>query len=386
MTPCNPLIFRFKDPFNRFVARSDLFFLAVITIFFVRCLISAHDWEMGDLFAHLWGSRGLLQGQTLYIDTKFEYPPLHAYFQALWLWLLGDNPFAAKVPSLIGDVGTATLLYLIGARKDEMLGRWLAICYLMFPISIISSNMMGHFDSLALALMLLGILFAFRERWAASAASIGIGVMYKFLPILAAVPILFYLYRKRHFRFATFYLLVVGVICAVILTPFLLDDPVKVLALIFNTGSKLPDTYSLFYACYIPDRILPFLVQIGATATIFYIVIRKRIFELFSFEAITLFVALFMMLNKNLYPHYFIWIFPFFAYWFIRHGYSVWLIVLLLFDTVLLCLKWFQPSHFASWTPWPTIVFQVVNWTAIGLALFLQKRANERMISVIVFP
>ncbi|MEN6343548.1 MAG: glycosyltransferase family 39 protein [Methanospirillum sp.] len=368
---------------NRFVARWDLFLLAVLAIIFVRCLISAYSGETElDLPLHLIGARGLLEGQALYIDAKFEYPPLHAYFQALWLWLLGDNPFAAKVPSLIGDIATTSLLYLIGARRNEMLGRWLSLCYLLFPLSIISSNVFGLFDSLALALMLLGTLFALRNQWTASATFIGIGVMYKFLPILAAVPLLLHLYKERRFRTGTLYLLIVGVICVVIVTPFLLDDPVKVLGLIFNTGTKFPDGFSLFRVFYIPDRTLPFIIQIGATAAIFYIVIRKRIFELFSFEAISFFVAVFMMFNKNLYPQYFIWIFPFFAYWYILNRHSAWLAILLLFDSVWLNFLWLQRLYFYTLTPWPMIVFHVVNWTAICYALLYQVHQNEIETSV----
>jgi hypothetical protein len=206
--------------------------------------------------------------------------------------------------------------------------------------------------------------------------------MYKFLPILAAVPILLHLYKERRFRTSVLYLLIIGVICAVIVTPFLLNDPVKALGLIFNTGVKVPDGFSLFRAFDLQDRVLPFVIQIGATASIFYVIIRKRIFEPFSFEAISFFVALFMMFNKNLYPQYFIWIFPFLAYWFILNRHSSWLTILLLFDTALFCIRTYRlAGHLDSYGYKIALVFQIVNWVAIGYAILYQKRTNEQELS-----
>ena len=99
MTSGNPLISRFADPLNRFVARWDLFLLTVIAIFFTRCLISAYSGaDFLDIPVHLVLREGFSGREALDTEVRFEYPPLHAYFQAFWLWLLGDNPLQRKCP------------------------------------------------------------------------------------------------------------------------------------------------------------------------------------------------------------------------------------------------------------------------------------------------
>jgi 4-amino-4-deoxy-L-arabinose transferase-like glycosyltransferase len=87
-----------------------------------------------DITDHLKASRGLLQGQSLYFDVRFDYVPLHAYLQAFFLKLLGDSVLSSKLPALIGDIGFAIVFYLIGKEVNENFGRKLSLAYLFLPL------------------------------------------------------------------------------------------------------------------------------------------------------------------------------------------------------------------------------------------------------------
>ncbi|WP_155937205.1 hypothetical protein, partial [Methanoculleus sp. MH98A] len=126
-------------------------FIAVcIALYLLRLLIAIVSGHHGsDITDHLVGAHGLIEGKLLYVDADFFYPPLHAYFQAFLLKTLGDTILVAKLPAIIGDAALTWALYHMGKRSSEVVGRQMALAYLLLPLSVLTSDVLGLFDSVA---------------------------------------------------------------------------------------------------------------------------------------------------------------------------------------------------------------------------------------------
>lgn len=351
-------------------------FLAVFALVFsFRVFIAFWSGYRGtDIKYHLQASRGLLDGKLLYRDLRFDYPPLHAYFQAFFLQILGDNVLAAKMPAVLGDLAFAWLLHVVGGKIKPEYGRKLALCYLLFPLSVLSSDWFGLFDSVALFLMVTAIYCFLEGKDFLAAVFLGVGTMYKWFPLLAFVPILFHGILKRKVRQVVLYVFVIGVICVLVSAPFLLLDREKTIYYYLYNSRKMPDSFSVFRIFPVASETLPFVVQVVAVLVLFFLIVYKfKVFDDNSFEGITFFVALFIMLNKNLYPHYFLWVFPFIAYWYVYNDELFKLVFVLLVNTPLLGLFWFRNGEYVNASIALPLIFHVFNWTIIGYALLKER-------------
>ena len=197
-------------------------FIAVCVILYLfRFLIAVVSGHHGsDITDHLVGAHGLLEGGLLYVDADFFYPPLHAYFQAFFLKFFGDTILMAKLPAIFGDAALTWALYHIGRRSSEVVGRQMALAYLLLPLSVLSSDVLGLFDSVALFLMILGVYYFLYDSLVASSFFIGFGTMYKFFPILVVLPMFAFLGVKRAWKSIIVYGVVLLGTCAALLAPY----------------------------------------------------------------------------------------------------------------------------------------------------------------------
>jgi 4-amino-4-deoxy-L-arabinose transferase-like glycosyltransferase len=347
--------------------RHDIFITIFVIAFSLRVFVAVWSGYRGtDIKYHLNASRGLLEGLALYRDLRFDYPPLHAYFQAFFLKTLGDNALAAKMPAILGDLAFAWLLYLLGSRNKAEYGRKLSLCYLLFPLSVLSSNWFGLFDSVSLFLMAAAIYYSLKGQDFLAAVFIGVGTMYKWFPLLALIPIIFGEIADRKVKKILLYGIVVGTICLSVSLPFLLIDKEKTVYYYLYNSRKLPDSFSVFRIFPISSENLPFIVQVVAVFVLFYVIVYKhKVFDVKSVEGITFFAALFILLNKNLYPHYFLWVFPFIAYWYVCNDELLKLVFVLLVNTPLLGLFWFRNGEYVNSSIALPLIFHVFNWAVI---------------------
>ncbi len=351
-----------------------IFIIACVVLFSLRFLIAVISGHHGtDITEHLIGAHGLLEGRLLYADADFFYPPLHAYFQAMFLKLFGDTILVAKLPAIFGDAALTWALYHIGKQSSEVVGRQMALAYLLLPLSVLSSDVLGLFDSAALFFMILGIYCFLYDSLGASSFLIGFGAMYKFFPLLVAFPIFAFLGVKKAWKSIIVYGVILLGTCIAIIAPYMYFDAQATLQDLVFTGSKYPDSFSIYNALPLDSSTVPFFLQAVLLVAAYFIIKKYGLFEDCSFESITLFVALFIMLNKNIYPHYFLWAFPFFAYWFISNSEPEKLALLMIADTALLSLFWLNYGALVNSNIMLPLIFQALNWVAIVYIIYRQR-------------
>jgi|BioPla2DNA2_1021312.scaffolds.fasta_scaffold42230_2 hypothetical protein len=351
-------------------------FIAVcIALYLLRLLIAIVSGHHGsDITDHLVGAHGLIEGKLLYVDADFFYPPLHAYFQAFLLKTLGDTILVAKLPAIIGDAALTWALYHMGKRSSEVVGRQMALAYLLLPLSVLTSDVLGLFDSVAIFLMILGIHYFLYDSLVASSFFIGFGAMYKFFPFLAAIPMLAFLGVRKAWKNTFVYGVILLGTCAAIIAPYLYFDVQATLQDLVLTGSKYPDSFSIYNVLPLESTTLPFALQAVLLIAAYLIIKKYGLFADCTFESIALFVALFVMLNKNIYPHYFLWAFPFFAYWFISNEELGKLTLLMIVDTALLSLFWLNYGELVNSNILLPLTFQALNWAAIVYIIYRQRQ------------
>jgi general stress protein CsbA len=147
------------------------------------------------------------------------YPPVCQFvFGAAARWFPdSDRGFAValRVVLLAAEAGSAALLLSLLAASGAPLAR--AARYLLHPLVIVELTGNLHFEGLVLFFLLLACWLLSRQRAAASALALGLGIATKLLPVLALLPLLRRL-GGRHF--ATYLAGVVGTL-AVLFSPFL---------------------------------------------------------------------------------------------------------------------------------------------------------------------
>ena len=294
----------------RFWENPKIFIITCAILYIVRAFVAFYSGYHGtDIIEHLIASRGILQGQLLYADLRFDYTPLHAYLQAFFLIFLGDHAFAAKIPALLGDLALAGALYVVGQLKDIRLGRQLTLLYLCFPLSVITSDILGLFDSVALFLMILGIYFILKQEDGISAFSFGLGGMYKFIPFLALIPIFIGYLLKGDAKKMVTYILIIGITTTITVVPYLFLSSDAALHYILFNSTKFPDSFSIFRIIPVLYIMAFYLTVCVAGGNLWFCTYVGKI-NIRSFEGITLFIALFMLLNKIFTPSIFYGYFP----------------------------------------------------------------------------
>jgi alpha-1,6-mannosyltransferase len=116
-------------------------------------------------------------------ETPTIYPPL----SELTFRLIETVPGYKRV-STIFDLASVVVLMLLLAATKQPLHRVLA--YAWHPTVLISFAMSGHFDSLAIATMLMALLFLVTNRPALSMGALALSVLSKFFPILLLLTFL----------------------------------------------------------------------------------------------------------------------------------------------------------------------------------------------------
>lgn len=176
----------------------------------------------GDAEYHARAALTVLKGGRLYVDVPYTYPPLYAYTEALSIALFGDAQMVWKIVPLIYDLGCIIMIYLIARKifgyRQSVIA---SLVYGFSPLPLIAVSRYASFDSTASFWMLVSIFFLLEERVIPSALSLGIGVSYKYFPMLLLPMVIMHLPKKRS---KITFLLGATVTVALIQLPFIITS------------------------------------------------------------------------------------------------------------------------------------------------------------------
>jgi DNA-binding beta-propeller fold protein YncE len=188
--------------------------------------------EVSDLSIYRHMALIVLRQEDIYeVRNIFPYTPLSLYLPAFALQLAGwlHQPFhlVMKTFPLLGDLGTAAVIFLLGQRRGSR-GRacLLGLAFALNPVSILITGMHGN-------IMPLSVFFAFwayylldhpqRERtYVLSALALGMGIGLRSWPVLLVPLLLRPGQLKWRQRFV--YLVVAGLPAVLTLAPYMLAN------------------------------------------------------------------------------------------------------------------------------------------------------------------
>jgi Gpi18-like mannosyltransferase len=128
------------------------------------------------------------------LTGSIGYPPLSAFMFGLTFWvysLLGEPSrflyyFFLKQPIVFSDIGCALVLArIVGLSKGAAKARTAFLIWTYFPLGIITSSLWGALDPIVVFLILLTVYYYSTSRYFSSAASLGIAIFLKTIPIIA---------------------------------------------------------------------------------------------------------------------------------------------------------------------------------------------------------
>lgn len=137
--------------------------------------------------------------------------------------------FLIKLFPIAGDLIVAYVIYRLALEyyKDIKKAQKFSLVFFLCPFVILMSSVSGMFDSIPILFTLISILLLISEKPYWSAFSLGLGILFKIIPIIYLPVQLLFVRKKRGERDAVLYLLIAMIV------PFILTlTPI----IIFNWG------------------------------------------------------------------------------------------------------------------------------------------------------
>jgi hypothetical protein len=176
--------------------------------------LGVHSVDSSVLY-RLWGN-SLLEGHY----PNAQYPPGAVLLFAFDALLGGGPTRTAHAFVMIPlELVTVAAVWALRTRWSP----WFAGVVALWPMNAFSWEF--RFDLLPTALLALGLLFAFRQRWLLSGALLGLGAAAKWTPALAAAALVVWLVANRRWRTAAVHGASFVVVFALLHIPFLIWSP-----------------------------------------------------------------------------------------------------------------------------------------------------------------
>jgi hypothetical protein len=166
------------------------------------------------------------QGQAL-LDGGYpesEYPPGAVMLFALETWL-GDG--AARTANSLLMIPFQLLCVVAVWMLRTRWSSWLAACVALWPMNAFYWEF--RFDLVPTALLLVGLVLAYRNRWYEAGFVLGLGTVAKWIPALAGAALLLWLIRNRRFTSSAAHLAGLAVPILLVNVPLLLWKPSELL-------------------------------------------------------------------------------------------------------------------------------------------------------------
>ena len=281
----------------------------------------------------LYADRGLLQGNTPYLDSGgyqvLEYPVLTGWFLELErriTVLLGapsgtglSAQQAVDATLTFVDVNQVLLgaLFLVAvwAQVKTQVGRpWDAMMVAAAPV--VAAASLVNWDLLAVALTATGVLAWSRRRPGLAGVLLGLGMAAKLYPVFLLGPLLVLCLRSQRMRACGVMLVGFVVSWLVVNLPVLVLAPDAWLSFWTFNADRTGDFGSIWYVLSLADHPVPHLNEIsGGLFALGCVLIgllgllapRRPRFGALAF----LVVAAFLMTNKVYSPQYVLWLLPF---------------------------------------------------------------------------
>ena len=231
-------------------------------------------------------------------DTPTFYPPLSEI-----AYRLVETVTGYKRVSTLLDLASVVLLLLLLTAMKQPLHRVLA--YAWNPAVLVAFAMSGHFDSLAIAILLAALFFLLTRRQAASMFALALSFLSKFFPILLLPT---FLKRVR-----PAYLAIFGSLVFALYVPFI-GAGWHLFEGATNYARDWLNNASLFHLLLLAAR-FKFIAELVAgvivVAMIVYL-IRTQAPPLWSSLVLT---AAVVLVSPTAYPWYFTWSVPFLCFY-----------------------------------------------------------------------
>lgn len=291
---------------------------------------------------------------------QFNYPPLHFYLDKLQYFIsypvggegyydwfsnnldretvfenLTRYSFAVKFPLMIFAFGSAYLIYLIAKlnKFDETKSLMTAGIWLFNPVTLYSVPIMGQNDVMAIFAFLFGWYLLQKRKLLFSTTLFGLSASIKMFPIIW-VPFLLLYEKKISIKkrigvlFGSFF------VYFLTLLPFLSNSNFK--NAVLNTGIDrfFIARLDLGYSDYV--LIVPILLMILFTGILIKVKKNNDNILLKQSSALLLFNMIFLFFN-HFHPQWFLWLVPFWGFWFLQQNKNR---LLILLTTIGVILSW----------------------------------------------
>jgi Glycosyltransferase family 87 len=185
-----------------------------------------------------WQGNALLRGDY----PRSEYPLGAVLLFALEAWLGGGSTRTANALVMIPfQVALVAAVWAIRERYAP----WLAAFVGLWPANAFYWEF--KYDLVPAALLAVGLVLAWRERWALSGVVLGIGTLVKWTPALAVVAFVVWLIAGRRFRLAAMHALAAAGTVAIVYLPFLVWSPSEVAAAYSRQSGRRITPESVWY-------------------------------------------------------------------------------------------------------------------------------------------
>lgn len=304
------------------------FCLAFVLRLVIATLGASRHWDFRDLTET---GMLLLEGKIPYRDIpvgKTDYPPLISYTMMVTVFLCGDFVFLCKIPFIIGDLLIGYVLYIFAKEwqvdGDNVSHRsyMITLIYLFLPYPIFESSYIGRFDSIPTLFLLLTIYFVQKEHSNYAGLCWGVGIMFKWFPVIIAPIIFLYFFKTHKMKDLARFLFITCAVCFSISLPFLILAPNQYISTyLFHLTGRAVSTDLAIYSLYsyltndysMIVRIISTTIQvIVLLGLLLKFSVAKKVFET-PFVLIILsglFLNAFVLFNRIINPQYFFWYFP----------------------------------------------------------------------------
>lgn len=262
-------------------------------------------------------------------SAVFNYPPAIYLYHGLFRFLFGEiwHPLLLKLPYFIFDLLIGILLFKLSERRI-----WAFALWMFNPVSLYATYMMGQFDVIPTAFIILSIYLAVKNRLEWAALVLGFGIAFKIFPIFLVIPLI--LLGKDFWRKVKLFIFSLAPYLLSII-PYLFSSNFRATALFTNQSSK-----SLY--ANIPVSGGEAIILFPAFLLFFYLLIwRKNNVDLWKLYLIPL---LMFFIFTHYHPQWLIWIVPFLILDLVTSGFKNIMPNSLIFVSWFASLFFFDPS------------------------------------------
>lgn len=246
---------------------------------------------------------------------------------------LFSHLFFFKLPYLFIDIAVGFLLSSLFRKKNKKLTVFRL--WMLNPVTLYASFMMGQFDVLPVLFMILSLYYAKNKKPYASLISLGIGGAYKMFPLLLIIPTALVLNQRFGQRIK---LIVAGTTPFVLASlPYLGSSAYRSMVLFTPKSQKM---LFMQFPVTAAEGIYPFIFILF----LMYFWIYYKNISQSKLPLIYLAILLLLFSVTHYHPQWFLWASPLLVWQLVKTNYKHWLLAALLFTIWVFITLMFEAS------------------------------------------